>query len=69
MKFSEGFKSFEMCTNCSSEPTSSAHILECLGLTNQDLADDLLMVSEFFESVRRHGSGLALLANGGVQQQ
>ncbi|GFY29986.1 RNase H domain-containing protein [Trichonephila clavipes] len=31
MKFSEGSKSFEMCTNCSSEPASSAHILECLG--------------------------------------
>ncbi|GFT67732.1 RNase H domain-containing protein [Trichonephila clavipes] len=40
MKFSEGCKSFEMCTNCSSEPATPAHILECLGLTKQDLADD-----------------------------
>ncbi|GFX36822.1 RNase H domain-containing protein [Trichonephila clavipes] len=31
MKFSEGYKSFEMCTNCSSEPASPTHILECLG--------------------------------------
>ncbi|GFU88828.1 uncharacterized protein TNCV_4445051 [Trichonephila clavipes] len=27
MKFSEGYKSFEMCTNCSSEPATPAHIL------------------------------------------
>ncbi|GFW44839.1 uncharacterized protein TNCV_4511531 [Trichonephila clavipes] len=39
MKFSEGRKSFEMCTKCSSEPATPAHILECLGLTKQDLAD------------------------------
>ncbi|GFT13560.1 uncharacterized protein TNCV_3830401 [Trichonephila clavipes] len=39
MKFSEGRKSFEMCTNCSSEPATPAHILECLGITKQDLAD------------------------------
>ncbi|GFV11900.1 uncharacterized protein TNCV_1217751 [Trichonephila clavipes] len=31
MKFSEGRKSFEMCTKCSG-PASPAHILECLGL-------------------------------------
>ncbi|GFX96143.1 uncharacterized protein TNCV_2290321 [Trichonephila clavipes] len=39
MKFSEGCKSFEMCTNCSSESATPAHILECLGLTKQDLAE------------------------------
>ncbi|GFS89402.1 hypothetical protein TNCV_1809361 [Trichonephila clavipes] len=66
MKFSEGCKSFEMCTNCSSEPGSPADILECLGLTKQDLAD---VGVGFFESVRSHGPGLALLTNGGVQQQ
>ncbi|GFX78476.1 transposable element Tc3 transposase [Trichonephila clavipes] len=42
--FSEGCKSFEMCTNCSSEPATPAHILECLGLTKQDLADDSFLV-------------------------
>ncbi|GFW25253.1 RNase H domain-containing protein [Trichonephila clavipes] len=47
MKFSEGCKSFKMCTNCSSEPTSPAHILECLGLTKQDLADDPMLVLDF----------------------
>ncbi|GFW69665.1 integrase catalytic domain-containing protein [Trichonephila clavipes] len=47
----EGCKSFEMYTNCSSEPTTPVHILECLGLTKQDLADDPLLV---LESVRCH---------------
>ncbi|GFW94459.1 uncharacterized protein TNCV_2701801 [Trichonephila clavipes] len=49
IKFSEGFKSFEMCANCSSEPASPAHILECLGLTKQDLADDPLLVLDFLK--------------------
>ncbi|GFW64812.1 RNase H domain-containing protein [Trichonephila clavipes] len=49
MKFSEGCKSFEMCTNCSSEPASPAHILECLGFTKQDLADDPLLVLNFLK--------------------
>ncbi|GFV63613.1 uncharacterized protein TNCV_626081 [Trichonephila clavipes] len=49
MKFSEGCKSFEMCTNCSSEPTSPSHILQCLGLTKQDLADDPLLVIDFLK--------------------
>ncbi|GFX81769.1 uncharacterized protein TNCV_2569701 [Trichonephila clavipes] len=47
MKFSEGSKTFEMCINYSSEPASPAHILECLGLTKQYLADDLLLVLDF----------------------
>ncbi|GFS63000.1 RNase H domain-containing protein [Trichonephila clavipes] len=47
MKFSEACKSFKMCTSCSSEPASPAHILECLGLTKQDLADDPMLVLDF----------------------
>ncbi|GFW66126.1 uncharacterized protein TNCV_1710251 [Trichonephila clavipes] len=47
MKFSEGRVSFEMCTNCSSKPATPAHILECLGLTKQDLADVPLLVLDF----------------------
>ncbi|GFU69108.1 structural maintenance of chromosomes protein 2-2 [Trichonephila clavipes] len=43
MKFSEGSKSFEMCTSSSCDSASPAHILECLGLTKQDLADDPLL--------------------------
>ncbi|GFW52175.1 putative DD41D transposase [Trichonephila clavipes] len=34
----------------------------------QDLADDHVLVLDFFKSVRCHGSDLALLANGAVQQ-
>ncbi|GFU38629.1 uncharacterized protein TNCV_1495611 [Trichonephila clavipes] len=49
MKFSEGRKSFEMCMNCTSEPASPAHILECLGLTKQDLADDPLLVLDYLK--------------------
>ncbi|GFT87107.1 transposable element Tc3 transposase [Trichonephila clavipes] len=49
MKFSEGFKSFEMCTNCSSEPVSPAHILECLGLTLLQRNDDPLLVLDFLK--------------------
>ncbi|GFV92545.1 RNase H domain-containing protein [Trichonephila clavipes] len=49
MKFSEGCKSFEMCTNCSSEPATPAHLLECLGLTKKDLADDPLLVLDFLK--------------------
>ncbi|GFY33236.1 RNase H domain-containing protein [Trichonephila clavipes] len=49
MKFSEGRKSFEMCTNCSSESATSAHILECLGLTKQDLADVPLLILDYLK--------------------
>ncbi|GFX70006.1 hypothetical protein TNCV_340331 [Trichonephila clavipes] len=36
-----------MCTNCSSEPATPAHILECPGLTKQDLADVPLLVLDY----------------------
>ncbi|GFV70172.1 uncharacterized protein TNCV_2553161 [Trichonephila clavipes] len=52
MKFSEGCKSFEMCKDCSSEPALTAHILECLGLTKQDLADDPLLMMDFLKVYR-----------------
>ncbi|GFV14149.1 transposable element Tc3 transposase [Trichonephila clavipes] len=38
-----------MCMNCSSEPATLAHILECLGLTKQDLADDPLLLLDFLK--------------------
>ncbi|GFS94969.1 hypothetical protein TNCV_4202131 [Trichonephila clavipes] len=69
MKFSEGCKGFEMCTNCSSKPASPAHIFECLGLTKQDLADDPSLVLGLSESVRCHGPGQALLTNEGVKME
>ncbi|GFW08191.1 RNase H domain-containing protein [Trichonephila clavipes] len=49
MKFSEGRKIFEMCTSSSSEPATPAHILECLGLTKQDLAHVPLLVLDFLK--------------------
>ncbi|GFW74741.1 RNase H domain-containing protein [Trichonephila clavipes] len=49
MKFSEGRKSFEMCTNHSSELATPAHILESLGLTKKDLADVPLLVLDFLK--------------------
>ncbi|GFV92499.1 RNase H domain-containing protein [Trichonephila clavipes] len=49
MKFSEGRKSFEICTNCSSESATPDHILECLGLTKQDLADVPLLVLDYLK--------------------
>ncbi|GFV05417.1 RNase H domain-containing protein [Trichonephila clavipes] len=35
MKFYKGCKSFEICTNSSSELASPAHILKCLGLPSR----------------------------------
>ncbi|GFV67591.1 transposable element Tcb1 transposase [Trichonephila clavipes] len=63
-----------MFTNCSSEPASPAHIFECLGLTNQDLADNPLLVLDFLKvyevmdlqsglSARRPLLGLSLTQN------
>ncbi|GFS69328.1 uncharacterized protein TNCV_4011411 [Trichonephila clavipes] len=49
IKLSEGCKSFEMCTICSSELITPAHILECLGLTKQDIADDPLLELDFLK--------------------
>ncbi|GFV71638.1 uncharacterized protein TNCV_3534291 [Trichonephila clavipes] len=69
MKFSEGRKSFEMCTNCSSEPATSVHILECPGLTKQDLADDPLLVLDFLKVYDITWTWSTLLTNGGMQQQ
>ncbi|GFT18127.1 uncharacterized protein TNCV_182951 [Trichonephila clavipes] len=48
-EISEGRKSFEMCTKCSSELPTSAHILECLGLTKHNLADVPLLVLDFLK--------------------
>ncbi|GFU77954.1 hypothetical protein TNCV_521541 [Trichonephila clavipes] len=53
-----------MCTNCSFESASPAHIL---GLTKQDLADDPLLVLDILKVYEVIGR--ALLTNGGVQQQ
>lgn len=47
LKFIEGSRSFENCTHCSNEQASPDHILACLGLSKQDLADDPVLVLDF----------------------
>ncbi|GFX34962.1 hypothetical protein TNCV_2329021 [Trichonephila clavipes] len=69
MKFSEGCKSFKMCTNCSFKPTSPAHILRMPKAHQAGFSRRSLASVGFFESVRSHEPGLALLTNGRVQQQ
>ncbi|GFV69588.1 uncharacterized protein TNCV_4064681 [Trichonephila clavipes] len=49
IKFSERRKRIEMCMNCSSQPAMPAHILECLGLSKQDLADVPLLMLDFLK--------------------
>ncbi|GFX11001.1 hypothetical protein TNCV_512611 [Trichonephila clavipes] len=53
-----------MYTNCSSEPASPTHILECLGAHQARFSRQSLAGVGFFESVGSHGPGLALLTNG-----
>ncbi|GFW64628.1 RNase H domain-containing protein [Trichonephila clavipes] len=48
LTFVDGIKHFEICTKCSSAQASPGHILSCLGLTRQDLAQDPLLVLDFF---------------------
>ncbi|GFX02710.1 hypothetical protein TNCV_2011541 [Trichonephila clavipes] len=40
---------FSPSMNFPSEPATPAHILECLGLTKQDLADDSLLMLDFLK--------------------
>ncbi|GFT04440.1 hypothetical protein TNCV_1929601 [Trichonephila clavipes] len=40
---------YAVSMNCSSELATPAHILECLGLTKQDLADVSLLVLDFLK--------------------
>ena len=47
MKFTEGTRSFKICTHCSIEQASPDHILSCLGLSKQDLDNDPVLVLDF----------------------
>ncbi|GFS47140.1 uncharacterized protein TNCV_2053201 [Trichonephila clavipes] len=49
LTFVDGIKHFEICTRCSSAHASPGHILSCLGLTRQDLAQDPVLVLDFFK--------------------
>ncbi|GFV40721.1 uncharacterized protein TNCV_5055011 [Trichonephila clavipes] len=48
LTFVDGIKHFEICTKSSSAQASPDHILSYLGLTRQDLAQDPLLVLDFF---------------------
>ncbi|GFU53368.1 RNase H domain-containing protein [Trichonephila clavipes] len=45
--FRDGNKVFPTCVRCSASQASPEHILDCLGLTKQDLYEDPLMVLDF----------------------
>ncbi|GFW63258.1 RNase H domain-containing protein [Trichonephila clavipes] len=48
LTFVNGIQHFEICRKCSSAQASRGHILSCLGLTRQDLAEEPLLVLDFF---------------------
>ncbi|GFY18643.1 uncharacterized protein TNCV_2398681 [Trichonephila clavipes] len=48
LTFVDGIKHFEICPKCSSVQASPGHILSCLGLTRQDLVQDVLLGLGFF---------------------
>ncbi|GFV52922.1 hypothetical protein TNCV_2875901 [Trichonephila clavipes] len=54
-------KVFPICTRCSAYQASPEHILDCLGLSKQDLYEDPLIVLGLFESEWDHGLDLAWL--------
>ncbi|GFT30666.1 uncharacterized protein TNCV_77431 [Trichonephila clavipes] len=50
LTFKDENKVFPSCVRCSACQASLAHILDCTGLSKQDLFEDPLMVLDFFES-------------------
>ncbi|GFU94272.1 hypothetical protein TNCV_3980731 [Trichonephila clavipes] len=59
--FRDGNKVLLTCVRCSTFQASPEHILDCLGLSKQDLYEDPLMVLDFFESEGDHELGLTWL--------
>ncbi|GFY33386.1 uncharacterized protein TNCV_1898381 [Trichonephila clavipes] len=60
LTFSDGNKVFPTCLRCSVSQASPEHILDCLGLSKQDLYEDPLMVLDFLR-VNEIRLGLAWL--------
>ncbi|GFV08746.1 hypothetical protein TNCV_2488181 [Trichonephila clavipes] len=69
MKFSEGRKSFEMSTKCSSEAGHAYSHSRVPRAHQARLSRRSLASFGLSESVLWHGHGLELLTNGGVHQQ
>ncbi|GFW98209.1 RNase H domain-containing protein [Trichonephila clavipes] len=47
LSFFEGRKTFKFCSKCKVQQASSEHILDCLGLSREDLHDSPLLVIDF----------------------
>ncbi|GFV08143.1 putative RNA-directed DNA polymerase from transposon BS [Trichonephila clavipes] len=47
LSFFEGRKSFKLCSKCKVQQASAEHILDCLGLSREDLYDSSLLVIDF----------------------
>ncbi|GFU99506.1 uncharacterized protein TNCV_4763671 [Trichonephila clavipes] len=58
LTFKDGNKYLLTCVRCSACQASPKRILDCLGLTKQDLYEDPLIVLDFLRQ-RIHGLGLA----------
>ncbi|GFV06337.1 u3 small nucleolar RNA-associated protein 4 [Trichonephila clavipes] len=58
LSFFEGRKTFKFCSKCKVQQASAEHILDCLGLSREDLYDSPLLVIDFFEGQQFNGSCL-----------
>ncbi|GFV51287.1 uncharacterized protein TNCV_2174741 [Trichonephila clavipes] len=47
LSFFEGRKTFKFCSKCKVQQASAEHILDCLGLSREDLYDSPLLVIDF----------------------
>ncbi|GBN03922.1 hypothetical protein AVEN_137993-1 [Araneus ventricosus] len=48
LTFSDNSKCFEICPKCTAEQATPDHILACLGLSQQDLFSNPLLILDFF---------------------
>ncbi|GBN66845.1 hypothetical protein AVEN_31598-1, partial [Araneus ventricosus] len=48
LTFSDNSKCFEICPKCTAEQATPDHILVCLGLSQQDLVSNPLLILDFF---------------------
>ncbi|GFV22218.1 RNase H domain-containing protein [Trichonephila clavipes] len=49
LSFFEGRKTFKFCSKCKVQQASAEHILDCLGLSREDLYDSPLLVIDFLK--------------------
>ncbi|GFV90940.1 probable RNA-directed DNA polymerase from transposon BS [Trichonephila clavipes] len=51
LSFFEGRKTFKFCSKCKVQQASAEHILDCLGLSREDLYDSPLLVIDFLRQI------------------